>query len=181
MNKLIREYRIALRRVNKSRTEATDKEDRSLLASCVDSLSYSIKYMEKGKNPDSRRGITRLSNLQREVPVDPQNVAFVRAVALQYQPTEISKEIQNAIDGLGIVLKVLSKKEKEAYSLVRGSCYSFEAAAVIMQVKKATVQTLVKRAEDKIYAMVEDLTDHGIVFKKPVQVEIFSSCHTIAT
>ena len=173
MKKLIGEYRIALRSVNKSRTEATNKEDRSLLASCVDSLGYSIKFMEKGKNPDCRRGITRLSNTQREIPVDPQNAAFVRSVALHNQSFEVSKEMQKAIDDLGIVLKTLSKKEKEAYSLVRGSCYSFGAAAEIMKIQKATVQTLVKRAEDKIYAMVVDLTDHGIVFKKPVQTAMF--------
>jgi RNA polymerase sigma-70 factor (ECF subfamily) len=57
--------------------------------------------------------------------------------------------------------------------LVRGSGYSFGAAAEIMQIQKATVQTLVKRAEVKIYSMVEDLTDHGIVFKKPVQAAMF--------
>ena len=173
VKKLIGEYRITLRHVNKSRTEATNKEDRSLLASCVDSLGYSIRFMEKGKNPDSRRGITRLSSIQREVPMDPHNVAFVRAAALQRQPLEISKVMQRAIDDLGIVLEDLSPKEKEAYSLVKGSGYSFGAAAEIMNVQKATVQTLVKRAEDKIYAMVSDLTDHGIVFKHGVQLEMF--------
>lgn len=173
MKKLIGEYRIALRRVNKSRTEATDKEDRSLLASCVDSLGYSIKFMEKGKNPDSRRGITRLSNLQREIPVDPQNTAFVRAVAIQHQSSEVSKEMQKTIDDLGIVLKVLSAREREAYSLVRSSGYSFGAAAEIMKIQKGTVQLLVRRAEEKIYSMVVDLTDHGIVFRNPVQTAMF--------
>ena len=181
MRKLIGEYRITLRHVNRARTMATITEDKSILASCVDSLSFSIKYMEKGKHPDSRRGITRLSNKQREIPVDPRNIAFVRAAALQSHSPEVSERMRRAIDDLGIVLKELSAKELEAYSLVRGSCYSFGAAAVIMGIQKATVQTLVKRAEDKIYSMVADLTDHGIVFKKPVQVAMFQLCHTIAT
>jgi len=170
---LINEYKITLRRVNRARTEATTKEDKSLLASCADSLSFSIKYMEMGKHPDNRRGITRLSGIQREVPVDPRNVAFVRAAALQGQSPEISEKMQKAIKDLGIVLKELSAKEQEAYSLVRGSGYSFGATAMIMDLQKSTVQTLVRRAEDKINDMVADLTNSGIVFKHPVQMEMF--------
>lgn len=173
VKKLIGEYRIALRRVNKARAVATDKEDRSLLAGCVDSLGFAIKYMETGKNPDSRRGITRLSNMRREVPMDPQSVVFVRAVALKRQPTEVSEETQKAIDDLGIVLKVLSVKERLAYSFVRSCGYSFQETAELMKIQKATVQTLVKRAEDKIYAMVSELTDSGIVFRKPMQPGMF--------
>ncbi len=173
MKKMIKEYQITLRRVNKAKTEATNKEDKSLLASCADSLSFSIKYMEIGKHPDSRRGITRLSSVQREVPMDPRNVAFIRSVALQREPSEISEKMRKAIDDLGIVLKELSAKEKDAYSLVRGSGYSFGATAEIMDLQKGTVQTLVKRAEDKICSMVEDLTNNGIVFRQDVQIEMF--------
>ena len=173
MKKLIDEYRITLRRVNRARTEATNKEDRSILASCVDSLSFSIKYMEMSKHPDSRRGITRLSGIQREIPVDPRNLDFVRAVAMQRQPSEVSERMRKAIDDLGIVLKALSTKEQEAYSLVKGSGYSFGATATIMGIQKATVQTLVKRAEEKIYFMVLVINDHGIVFKQDIQLEMF--------
>ena len=173
MKKLIGEYRIALRRVNKSRNVATSREDRSLLAGCADSLGYSIKFMEMGKNPDCRRGITRRSDLKREVPMDPRSLVFARAIARQSQSPEISKETQKAIEDLGIVLKTLSPKERLAYSFVRSSGYSFQEAAKLMKLKKASVQTLVKRAEDKIYHMVEDLTDHGITFKMPVQPSIF--------
>jgi len=171
--KLVRDYRVALRSVNKARTVATAREDRSLLASCADSLDYSIRFMEMGKNPDSRRGITRQSNFKREIPMDPRSVAYVRAIATQAQPSAVSIEIQRAIDDLGIVLKVLSIKEREAYTLVRSSGYSFQDTAELMDIKKATVQTLVKRAEDKIYHMVEDINDSGITFKKPVQPAMF--------
>ena len=173
MKKLINEYRITLRRVNRARTEATGKEDKSILASCVDSLSFSIKYMEMSKHPDSRRGITRLSGIQREIPVDPRNLDFVRTVAMQRQPSEASERMRKAIDDLGIVLKALSTKEREAYSFVRSSGYSFGEAAELMKIQKGTVQVLVRRAEQKIHNMVSDLTDHGIVFKHPVQIEMF--------
>ena len=173
MKKLIGEYRIALRHVNHTRMEATDREDRSLLASCADSLGYSIRFMEMGKNPDCRRGITRQSNFKREIPMDPRSLVYVRAIALQSQPSQNSKETQNAIKDLGIVLKALSEKERLAYTYVRSSGYSFQDAAELMGLKKASVQTLVKRAEDKIYHMVSDITDHGIAFKMPVQPTIF--------
>lgn len=152
---------------------ATDPEDKKLLGSCADSLSYSIEYMEKGKQPGSRRGITRLSSTQREVPVDPQNIAFVRAAALQSQSPEINEKMLRVMDDLKIVLRDLTIKEKEAYSLVRANGYSFGDTANIMGIQKGTVQTLVKRAEEKIYLMVEDLTDQGITFKQDIQLEMF--------
>lgn len=173
LRQLIKEYQITLRRVNRARTMATKKEDKSLLAGCADSLTFSIKYMEIGKHPDCRRGITRLSSIQREIPVDPRNAAFVRAVALQNQSSEVSEKMRRAINDLGIALRDLTKKEKEAYSLVRGSGYSFSEAAEIMHIQKATAQTLVKRAEDKIYFMVSDINDHGIVFKQDIQTKMF--------
>ena len=172
LRKLIGEYRLTLRRVSKARTVAT-KEDKSILASCEDSLGFAIEYMEMGKHPDNRRGITRLSGTQREIPVDPHNVAFVRAVALQNQSPEVNERMQRAINDLGFVIKKLSTKELEAYSFVRGSGYSFQEAAELMKIQKGTVQILVRRAEEKIHKMVSDLTDHGIVFKHPVQIEMF--------
>jgi len=173
VKQLIKEYKITLRRVNRARTMATSKNDKSLLASCVDSLGYSIKYMEIGKNPDCRRGIARLSSVQREVPMDPRNLDFVRAVAMQSRSSEVGEKMQKAIADLGFALKDLTIKEKDAYFLVRGNGYSFSDAAKIMKIQKASVQTLVKRAEDKIYFMVEDLNDHGIVFKQDIQLEMF--------
>lgn len=173
MKELINEYKMGLRHVNRTKIMATDPEDRKLLGSCADSLSYSIEYMETGRQPGSRRGITRRSSTQREIPVDPQNVAFVRAAALQSQPSEINEKMLRALDDLKIVLRDLTMKEKEAYSLVRANGYSFGDAAEIMEIHKGTVQTLVKRAEEKIYMMVEDLTDQGIVFKQDIQLEMF--------
>ncbi|MDQ7095961.1 sigma factor-like helix-turn-helix DNA-binding protein [Desulfosporosinus sp. PR] len=173
MEQLIKEYKIALRRVNKARSEATNEEDKSLLSSCADSLGFSIKYMELGKHPDNRRAITRRSSIQREIPMNPKNLDFIRALAMQNQPSEISDKMKKAIDDLGIVLRVMTTKEQEAYSLVRANGYSFSDAATIMHIQKATVQTLVKRAEDKIYLLIEDLTDHGITFKQDIQLEMF--------
>ncbi|HBV87039.1 MAG TPA: hypothetical protein DEF42_10395 [Desulfosporosinus sp.] len=173
MIELINEYKIALRHVNRAKNLATDPEDIKLLGSCADSLSYSIEYMETGKQPGSHRGITRLSSTQREVPVDPRNIAFVRAVALQSQSPESNEKLLRAIDDLKIALRDLTTKEKEAYSLVRANGYSFGDAAAILGIQKGTVQTLVRRAEEKIYLMVEDLTEHGIVFKQHIQLEMF--------
>ncbi len=174
MKYLIKEYRNTLRSITKSRMKATDEDERCILGSCIDSLEFAIEYMEKGKHPDNRRAITRRSGIKREVPMDPQSFTFIRAAALQrISITEISPDIRKALDDLDIVLKLLSAKEREAYILVRGNGYSFGNAARLMRMKKGTVQVLVKRAEDKIYDLVADLTEQGIVFKRPVQTAFF--------
>jgi len=118
VKELINEYKIALRQVNRAKNLATDPEDKKLLGSCADSLSYSIEYMETGRQPGSRRGITRRSSSQREIPVDPRNLDFIRVAVLQSQSPEISEKMQSAIDDLKFVLRYLTTKETEAYSLV---------------------------------------------------------------
>lgn len=61
--------------------------------------------------------------------------------------------------------------------LVRANGYSFGVTAQIMGIQKATVQTLVKRAEDKISEMVEDLTIVGL-YLGDVQLLLYD-CHLI--
>ena len=151
MDELIREYRKALQEVNKERFEAGE-EDQKLLGSCVDSLKYSIEYMEKGKPPENRRAITRLSRLQREIPIDPKDHAFIRSAVLYKTAgdnlTAKQKETLQALLGL------LTVKEREAFFMVRGNGYSFGETATLMGVAKGTVQNMVLRAEKKIAHVV---------------------------
>lgn len=173
MRELIKEYRLALRITKKARLKSINEDDRKILGSCISSLNFAIEYMEKGKHPDNRRAITRLDHSRREIPMDPHSMAFVRAAAVQHDSSDISPKMKKAINDLGIVLDKLTVKEREAYLLVRGSGYSFGDAATLMKLQKGTVQVLVRRSEEKIYSMVSDLTEQGIIFKGPVQEALF--------
>lgn len=172
MKGLIKEYKKALREINKAKRQTTDPCQRNILASCIDSLEFAIEYMETGRHPDNRRAITRRSDTQREIFMDPQNFAFIRMAAPQRTNVEANSNFQKAIDHLDIVLKRLSQKELEAYTHVRANGYSFGEAAQAMGIQKGTVQVLVKRAEIKIYDLVSDLTDKGITFKRPAEIAL---------
>lgn len=65
-------------------------------------------------------------------------------------------------------------KRPRGRDLVRGNGYSFTETARLMKMQKGTVQVLLKRAEEKIYNLVADLTEQGISFKRPVQTAVFS-------
>lgn len=167
---LIRQYKVSLRSVNHARLKAKDEFDKKQLGSCADSLSYTIEYMEKGRVPGNRRAITRRSGTQREIPVSPDNVNFIKAAVLQRKPLDTLSEQQKEL--LDDLLAILTKNEKEAYVMVRGNGYSFGETAAIMEVAKGTVQNLVTRAEEKLHFVVRK-GEKETVLEKPVQRVMF--------
>lgn len=172
--KLIREYKASLRMVNKAKAkaDADDEAYKKLLRNCADSLSYSLEYMVKGREPGNRRAITRRSGTQREIPVSPENISFIRAAVLQRKLADDLSEEQKEL--LADLLEILTPKEKEAFVMIRGNGYSFSEAAEIMKVTKGTVQNLVARAEEKFgFVVRKDEIKEDIVFEKPVQRVLF--------
>ncbi len=176
MEELIREYKEALREVNKAKMKATDEEDKKLLSNCADSLRYAIEYMEKGKPPENRRGITRLSGLQREYPTDPEDYDFIVAAVKQRRTKDNLTTEQKQL--LNDIMGVLTEKQKEAYFMVRANGYSFGEAAKLMKVHKGTVQRMVMKAEEKIAKVIRmpsisEGNKCSVEFKKPVQRVMF--------
>jgi len=165
--RLIREYRASLKKVNQARLIAKEDWDKKQLGSCADSLSFSIEYMEKGRMPGNRRAITRRSGTQRETPVSPDNINFIKAVVLQRKTLDTLTDQQKEL--LDDLLAILTKNEKEAFTLVRGSGYSFSEAAELMGVAKGTIQTWICRAENKFQSVTHKGTRDEVIIDKPLQ------------
>ncbi len=152
----IQQYKLALRRIQNYQRKLSQKRaafqpvtnEESILTGIIDSLTYSIQYLETGREPCTRRGAHRRSREQREVFMDPNSFQFIRiAVAQKGAETRVSEADRERLED---ILSILTPREREAFMLVRGRGLSFEEAASLLQVKKTTVQTLVERAEEKI-------------------------------
>ena len=149
MEELIKEYKESLAKVNKSRFTIADEHSKKLLGNCATSLRYSIDYMELGKEPGDRRSITNRSYEQRTVPRDPSDYNFIKQAVLQRKVNK-RKLTEEQEKQLKDIMAILTKREREAFTMVRGNGYSFSQAGKLMKTAKGAVQTLVDRAERKM-------------------------------
>ncbi len=166
----IQQYKLALRRIRNYQRKLSQKrkafqpitDEESILTSIIDSLTYSIQYLETGREPGTRRGVHRRSREQREVLMDPQSYQFIRiAVTKKQAENRVSEADKERLED---TLSILTQREREAFMLVRGRGLSFEKAASLLEIKKTTVQTLVERAEQKVQESKNSNTLQRVMF-----------------
>lgn len=152
----IEEYKLALRNVQNYQRKLCQKRDafqpaadeESILTGIIDSLTYSIQYLETGREPGIKRGVYRRSQKQREVLMDPNGYQFINIPEVRKaKETRVSDTDKERLNNM---LSILTQREREVLMLVRGQGISFEKVARLLNIKKASTQTLVKRAELKI-------------------------------
>jgi len=144
MRDLLDEYCKSLATVRKliRQARANGREaDLKILYGMEQDLQWTIEYMVTGFPPPQSTGPYR-----RTIPVDPQKVLvwFSSPPPPPLLPVEqVRRKILAALD-------ILSPQEKEAYLMVVGEGLSYGEVAKMMGVKRATVQSYVKRAKVKI-------------------------------
>jgi RNA polymerase sigma-70 factor (ECF subfamily) len=144
---LIREYKKSLRLLRQSNVSPI--HSKSMISDTV----WAIQYMEIGRMPGNKWTVARWSRDKREVAVDPFLISrFVKNSA----PVKSAPDWM--VQLLESLMSSLTAKEKEAFKLVRGHCYSFAQAAQLMGCNKGSVQNLVRRAEKKIALVVRKQT-----------------------
>ncbi|SHF20259.1 RNA polymerase sigma-70 factor, ECF subfamily [Seinonella peptonophila] len=154
MNQLIKEYknslekvRLAKKRVQIKETEE-QKEQYRLLCSMERDLLWSIQWMETGRRPGNKRGVERLAAYQQEISFDPiwiQNYAYTSTDGMV--GSRITQTDRERIDE---ALSSLSPLEREVYLMSRGRGISYSEIAMMMSVKKGTVQKMLERAEKNL-------------------------------
>ncbi len=153
MQDLIKEYKKSLRLLR------TAKAVPMCYGSMVSDTQYAIEIMETGRIPGTKWQVSRWAKDKREVPVDPMLMA--RYVGNR-EPVESAPEWMAGL--LDRLMGRLTEREKDAFRLVRGQCYSFSQAAKLMGCNKGSVQNFVARAEKKIGFVVRKQTySEGVV------------------
>lgn len=156
MQDLIREYKESLKTIRKAIRYLENKPNRTyddlgdirLLGSMARDLLWAIEWMETGHKPENKRGAERLAGYQREFPIDPANlnIYFYQTLVDDDKP-KVSKRDMRRIEE---ALSVLTPLEREAYVMSRGHSLSYGEIAVLLQVKKGTVQKMIERAKKKL-------------------------------
>lgn len=153
MNDLVKEYKESLKKIRQAirlieNNESKSDEDQvqsGLLRSMERDLVWSIEWMETGREPQNQRGVERLARYQREIVTDP-----IILDTFYSGCNSKTKKTFHSIIVLDEILNLLSCSEKEVYVMNKGYLLSYSDIAYMKGVSKGTIQTLLKRAQNKL-------------------------------
>lgn len=182
MQELINEYRGALEEVNQYKANLQKKIDAekippiipgkkrivqenenksvmSIVNSMVDSLKYTIEWMELGHEPNPRRAIHRRSGLQREISVkDVETVRqwFVREHGLAYKFEEGECKISEW-DKIRIedAMSTMSDQEKKVFLLKHEKNLSYSQISDELEISIRSVRSYLSRGQEKIQTQID--------------------------
>lgn len=152
MDDLLRQYRETRSLLMGYKTIAPE-EEQDLISSMLSDIQYAIDWMNRGHQPDPRRGINRRSRRQRTILIDPLQMQSYAQPAGHGSPTRLSEYERYQIED---ALSTLSEREREVYVMKYGKCFSTNEIANLMNVKKGTIQGYLKKAEEKIQKSLQN-------------------------
>lgn len=157
MEDLIFEYKRSLKEARKMykhfmeidsvKLTAKQISDKKIIGSMISDLEFTIEWLEKGRRPGAKRGFDRRDSYKRMLIKDPKIIETFS----KWVNTESDKKVSSAdIERINDALSVLTNREKEIFLLNKVQLYSYEEIADLLGVSKSTVQTNIKRAENKM-------------------------------
>lgn len=129
-----------------------DQEDKSQINSMVDSMTYSIDWMETGRQPDSYRGVDkrdiyRISQYE-DMDIIPDITEELRK---EREPLYMTQEQKQALIKL---FERFSDRERQCYVMYEAEGLSMQKIADRLGIKKRTVQQYIERAREKVKMII---------------------------
>ncbi|SDO79750.1 sigma factor-like helix-turn-helix DNA-binding protein [Halobacillus aidingensis] len=160
MIELLYEYKQTLRQtkklrdqLNESKQTPKDEEDLDQYNHMISDLQYIIEWIERGRQPYSRRGIDRREVYRRLVFMDEESMSVLGRPLNDHEPSPELNQFDR--ERLEDALSALNKKEKDIYLMNKVEQISYERIAEMLGVHKSTVQTYIQRAEKKMVEQTE--------------------------
>jgi positive control factor len=147
MEEMIDRYKHTRRRLRALRTLNTDKTERQIIGEMISDCEYTLEWLQSGRRPGNRRGIERRAAYQREKLIDPIRIQAFVSKNTAGSPANLSEWQRTQLED---ALSRLSGRERECYILAHGECFSFAEIADLLKITKASVETYVNRAQQKI-------------------------------
>lgn len=118
-----------------------------IIGGMISDLKYAIEWLETAREPGTRRTISNRSRYQRtSLLAEIEKLSYLVTIEQENRRQATEDEIER----ITAMLNNLSDKERAAYLAVKGQNLSYAKAGEILGVSKASVQTYVNRAQDKI-------------------------------
>ncbi len=146
-DELLGEYKDGRRELKHLDTEST--EDKKQINSMIGSMTYSIDWMEKGRQPDLYRGVDR-KNAYRTMQYDEMEIIPDITEQIEREPLYMSQEQRQSLLRL---LRSFSDRERQCYIMYEAEQLSMQKIADRLGIKKSSVQMYIKRAKEKVLAV----------------------------
>ena len=121
-----------------------DQEDKKIINSMINDMSFSIEWLKKGRRPGNLRGVDKRSAYQRRGSID---MDLLPALDVQPEERTLTQEEREAIID---ILIDLSHRERQCYLLHFANGWSMQEIADELNISKSAVQIYINRAKEKI-------------------------------
>lgn len=189
MKEWIQEYRESLAQIRKAKKDLPNgpwgEADHRLLSGMERDLVWVLEWLTTGCQPGNRRGMENRSYDQRQVLWSQLSEKAKRRIEWrESMKMTRTSSIQRLLEQMH---QLLSDSEYEAFIAVRGQALSFAQAAALFHCSKSTVQSYVRRAEQKLRkaaaeGVFDDLPEsRGHREENGARMRLSDTCHTKAT
>ncbi|MCC2250066.1 LuxR C-terminal-related transcriptional regulator [Virgibacillus sp. AGTR] len=150
-DKLIGEYKVGREGLTTKKNKLDpeileDKQDRKQINSMFNDMSYSIEWMESGRQPGLYRGVDK-KNAYRKKQYDEIEIIPDITEQLEREPLYMSQEQRRITLDL---LRNFSHRERECFVMHEAEQLSMQQIADKLNLKKRTVQQYIERAREKV-------------------------------
>lgn len=151
--KILKEKREAL-----GNTEL-DKTDKTQINSMIEEMSVVIEWLKSGKDPYELRGKDKRSAYQKRALLNMDLFPSLDIIPASFNERENSRELtETEKEFIANVLAELSLRERQCYLLHYANRRSFEEIAIELGLRKATVQSYIIRAREKVKDKISEGT-----------------------
>jgi RNA polymerase sigma factor (sigma-70 family) len=147
-DRLIQEYSEGRKELVQLKERSIDAEDIKQINSMIDSMSYSIDWMTSGRQPGTYRGVDKRGIYQHQFI---QTIECIPDITeqLEAEPKQLYMTREEKII-LADILTALSHRERHCYIMYISQGLSMSKIAEDIGVSKATVQSYINRAKNKV-------------------------------
>lgn len=149
---LIEEYKEGRKELNDMHDNLTDsladEVDGSYINGMIDSMSFSIEWMETGKEPGTYRGIYK-NNKYKAKQYDEMDILpdITDQLEKEREPLYMDREQRRTLIQL---FRSFSDRERQCYVMYEAEQMSMQQIADRLNISKGTVQMYIKRARKKV-------------------------------
>lgn len=155
VDRLIMEYEDGRRELHKMKRKLSDSEfgkiDKTQINSMINDMSFVIKWLETGKNPEEMRGVN-IRNVYRLRYLEKMDMLPDIQEEFKREQLVLSSEQKRIIMQ---IFATLSDRERDCFVLHTSQNMSMSEIADELNISKATVQVYIQRAKEKIERIIK--------------------------
>src|SRR5690606_9286482 len=149
------EYEDGRRELHKMKRKLSDSEfgkiDKTQINSMINDMSFVIKWLETGKNPEEMRGVN-IRNVYRLRYLEKMDMLPDIQEEFKREQLVLSSEQKRIIMQ---IFTTLSDRERDCFVLHTSQNMSMSEIADELNISKATVQVYIQRAKEKIERIIK--------------------------